>query len=258
MAGHGESASTASCASTGCMTDEQQDAGRRTAALIDETGLRTVRMIWVDQHGAARCKFMSAPDYLASLENGIDFSGALLPWTARTTCSSRCSPRAAASTSPSSPASRTWCWCPTRPPSGCCRGPTAPPGCSPTRTSPTASRCRSTARRLLREQVEAAERARLRLRLRARGRVLHPAPRLRPHRARRSGWPPPPPKVSLIEQRLPVPVGDPAGGHQRLVERLRDAFSTWTCRCAPSRTSGARASSRSPSTRWAGLEAPTR
>ena len=62
----------------GLLTTEQQEAGRRTADLIDKHGLRTVRMIWVDQHGAARCKFMSAPDYLASLENGIDFSGALL------------------------------------------------------------------------------------------------------------------------------------------------------------------------------------
>jgi glutamine synthetase len=62
----------------GLLTDEQEKAGRRTAELVEELGLRTVRMIWVDQHGAARCKFMSAPDYLASLENGIDFSGALL------------------------------------------------------------------------------------------------------------------------------------------------------------------------------------
>jgi glutamine synthetase len=62
----------------GLLTTEQEEAGRRTATLIAEHDLRTVRMIWVDQHGAARCKFMSATDYLASLENGIDFSGALL------------------------------------------------------------------------------------------------------------------------------------------------------------------------------------
>src|SRR5918911_698335 len=62
----------------GLLSAEQQEAGRRTADLVDKHGLRTVRMIWVDQHGAARCKFMSVPDYLASLESGIDFSGALL------------------------------------------------------------------------------------------------------------------------------------------------------------------------------------
>lgn len=60
------------------LTAEQQEAGRRSAALIEEHDIRTVRMIWVDQHGSARCKFMSTPDYLASLESGIDFSGALL------------------------------------------------------------------------------------------------------------------------------------------------------------------------------------
>src|SRR4051795_5161359 len=61
----------------GLLTDAQQEAGQRSAALVEEHGIRTVRMIWVDQHGAPRCKFMSAPDYLASLENGIDFSAAL-------------------------------------------------------------------------------------------------------------------------------------------------------------------------------------
>jgi len=61
----------------GLLTEVQQEAGQRSAALLEEQGIRTVRMIWVDQHGAPRAKFMSAPDYLASLENGIDFSAAL-------------------------------------------------------------------------------------------------------------------------------------------------------------------------------------
>src|SRR5947209_3415313 len=56
----------------------QQEAAERTTALIEEHSLRTVRMIWVDQHGVPRCKFMSTPDYIASLNNGIDFSAALL------------------------------------------------------------------------------------------------------------------------------------------------------------------------------------
>ncbi|MHB8506066.1 MAG: glutamine synthetase family protein [Acidimicrobiales bacterium] len=60
------------------LTPEQKDAGERTVALVEERGLRTVRMVWVDQHGQPRCKFMSAADYAASLRSGIDFSGAVL------------------------------------------------------------------------------------------------------------------------------------------------------------------------------------
>jgi glutamine synthetase len=62
----------------GLLSEEQREQARRSAALIDEQGIRTVRMIWVDQHGAARCKFMSATDYVSSLQSGIDFSAALL------------------------------------------------------------------------------------------------------------------------------------------------------------------------------------
>lgn len=62
----------------GLHTRAQQEAGERSAQLVEEHRLRTIRMIWVDQHGAPRCKFMSSLDYLASLENGIDFSAALL------------------------------------------------------------------------------------------------------------------------------------------------------------------------------------
>jgi glutamine synthetase len=56
----------------------QREAGERSAQTIQELGLRTVRMIWVDQHGVPRCKFMSVADYTASLKSGIDFSAALL------------------------------------------------------------------------------------------------------------------------------------------------------------------------------------
>jgi glutamine synthetase len=62
----------------GLLDDAQQEAGKRSVARLGELGLRTVRIVWVDQHGAARCKFMSAPDYVASLRNGIDFSAALI------------------------------------------------------------------------------------------------------------------------------------------------------------------------------------
>ena len=59
-------------------------------------------------------------------------------WTAATRCSCPRSRPAAGSASTSSPGSPTSCWCPTRPRSGCCRGPTGPAGCSATCTSPTA------------------------------------------------------------------------------------------------------------------------
>jgi glutamine synthetase len=62
----------------GLLTAAQHEAAERSKALVEEHGLRTVRIIWVDQHGAPRCKFLSAVDYLASLENGVDFSAALL------------------------------------------------------------------------------------------------------------------------------------------------------------------------------------
>jgi glutamine synthetase len=61
----------------GLLGDAQQEAAQRTVARVEELGLRTVRMIWVDQHGVPRCKFMSAVDYASAIENGIDFSAAL-------------------------------------------------------------------------------------------------------------------------------------------------------------------------------------
>jgi glutamine synthetase len=62
----------------GLLSSEQQEAGDATVAQVERLGLRTIRMIWVDQHGAPRGKFMSADDYAASLQSGIDFSGAVL------------------------------------------------------------------------------------------------------------------------------------------------------------------------------------
>jgi glutamine synthetase len=58
--------------------DARREAAERSRALIDEHDLRTVRIIWVDQHGAPRSKFLSRGDYVSSLEHGIDFSAALL------------------------------------------------------------------------------------------------------------------------------------------------------------------------------------
>jgi glutamine synthetase len=59
------------------LADDNTEAADRSRRLVEDHELRTVRMIWVDQHGVPRCKFMSSDDYLASLDNGIDFSGAL-------------------------------------------------------------------------------------------------------------------------------------------------------------------------------------
>jgi len=62
----------------GLFTDAMQAAAERATALVSEMGIRTVRVGVVDQHGAVRCKFVSAHDFLLSLRNGIDFSGAIL------------------------------------------------------------------------------------------------------------------------------------------------------------------------------------
>jgi glutamine synthetase len=62
----------------GLHNPDQLAAAEQHADLIDEHDLRTVRIIWVDQHGAPRAKFLSSRDYLASLQNGVDFSAALL------------------------------------------------------------------------------------------------------------------------------------------------------------------------------------
>jgi glutamine synthetase len=61
----------------GLHNEEQRAAIERTVSLIEERQLRTIRTIWVDQHGAPRCKYLSIADYLAALENGVDFSSAL-------------------------------------------------------------------------------------------------------------------------------------------------------------------------------------
>ncbi|MGH9303604.1 MAG: glutamine synthetase family protein [Acidimicrobiales bacterium] len=58
--------------------DARHQLAERTASIVEDKAIRTVRMIWVDQHGVPRCKFMSGVDYISSLDNGIDFSAALL------------------------------------------------------------------------------------------------------------------------------------------------------------------------------------
>ena len=62
----------------GLFTEAMQAAAERATALVSDNDIRTVRIGVVDQHGAVRCKFVSSHDFLLSLRNGIDFSGAIL------------------------------------------------------------------------------------------------------------------------------------------------------------------------------------
>jgi glutamine synthetase len=61
----------------GLYSDEQARAGTGVAARIEELGLRTVRLVLVDQHGVARSKHVSGAGAIAAMHNGADFSGAI-------------------------------------------------------------------------------------------------------------------------------------------------------------------------------------
>jgi hypothetical protein len=61
----------------GLHTDEQRASAEAVAAKIRELGLRTVRLVMVDQHGIPRAKFLSAEAAIAAMSNGVDFSGAI-------------------------------------------------------------------------------------------------------------------------------------------------------------------------------------
>lgn len=61
----------------GLYSDEQAQAAQEVAARIEELGLRTVRVILVDQHGIARSKHLSAEGAIAAMRSGADFSGAI-------------------------------------------------------------------------------------------------------------------------------------------------------------------------------------
>ncbi|HUY61823.1 MAG TPA: glutamine synthetase family protein [Candidatus Dormibacteraeota bacterium] len=62
----------------GLFTDAQRAAAEQAAETVSRDGIRTVRICWADQHGAVRCKFVSARDFGLALRNGIDFSGAVV------------------------------------------------------------------------------------------------------------------------------------------------------------------------------------
>jgi glutamine synthetase len=62
----------------GLLTDEFRAAGEAAERLVEQSHIRVVRINWVDQHGALRCKFAAAETFLSALRDGIDFSGALI------------------------------------------------------------------------------------------------------------------------------------------------------------------------------------
>jgi glutamine synthetase len=61
----------------GLLSPEATAAADEVAAKIRELGLRTVRLVVVDQHGAPRAKSLSPAAAIAALSNGLDFSGAI-------------------------------------------------------------------------------------------------------------------------------------------------------------------------------------
>ena len=61
----------------GLYTDDQAAAAKELAGRIAELGLRTVRLVVVDQHGVPRSKSLAPEVAIAAMSNGLDFSGAI-------------------------------------------------------------------------------------------------------------------------------------------------------------------------------------
>jgi glutamine synthetase len=61
----------------GLHTPEQAVAAEALADRIRALGLRTVRLVVVDQHGVPRGKALSPEVAIAAMANGLDFSGAI-------------------------------------------------------------------------------------------------------------------------------------------------------------------------------------
>jgi glutamine synthetase len=59
------------------MSDAAAERARHVAELIRTSGLRTVRLAVVDQHGVPRAKSLSPDAAIAAMANGLDFSGAI-------------------------------------------------------------------------------------------------------------------------------------------------------------------------------------
>src|SRR4029079_7660480 len=61
----------------GLYSAERRAAPAEVEARSAESGLRTVRVILVDQHGIPRTKHLSADAAISAMRNGSDFSGAI-------------------------------------------------------------------------------------------------------------------------------------------------------------------------------------
>src|SRR5437764_4493256 len=61
----------------GLYSDEQVEATAEVASRVEELGLRTVRLVLVDQHGVPRSKHLSGEGAIAAMRSGADFSGAI-------------------------------------------------------------------------------------------------------------------------------------------------------------------------------------
>jgi glutamine synthetase len=59
-------------------SDEQQAAARELDARLRDSDIQRVRISWCDQHGIARGKTLSTPDFLLAMRNGQDFQTATL------------------------------------------------------------------------------------------------------------------------------------------------------------------------------------
>lgn len=64
-------------AAHGLYSEEQSAAAVEVLARIKELGLKTIRVVIVDQHGSPRAKFLSPEAAAAAFTNGVDFSGAI-------------------------------------------------------------------------------------------------------------------------------------------------------------------------------------
>ena len=62
----------------GLWTAEQQAAADTLADRLQKEDIRRVRIAWCDQHGIARGKTLTTPDFLLALRNGQDFQTATL------------------------------------------------------------------------------------------------------------------------------------------------------------------------------------
>jgi glutamine synthetase len=62
----------------GLWTDEQESAARELEERLGVEDIRRVRIAWCDQHGIARGKTLTTPDFLLALRNGQDFQLATL------------------------------------------------------------------------------------------------------------------------------------------------------------------------------------